>query len=93
MRLFLALIAAPIILALNAPAGPAAAADCAIGDAAICAARPGCHWDYNARGCQEGEAARQDACAAHGSEEICQADATLGCSWNAEKQACQSKAN
>jgi hypothetical protein len=27
-----------------------AAEDCMIGDAALCAANPNCHWDFQARG-------------------------------------------
>ncbi len=87
----------PVLIALALSSGFAAsgalAAPCATGDSAICASDPNCHWDVEKRGCYEGPAPRVDACAAHGSESICQSDVSLGCAWNAETKACQTKAN
>ena len=65
------------------------AAECSIRDAAMCVANPNCHWDYNARGCEPGPAPEQDACAAHGSQETCDVDTTLGCKWDDGSKACK----
>ena len=69
---------------------PKAAEDCMIGDAALCAANPNCHWDFQARGCEKGPPPHQDACAAHEGKDICNGDTTIGCKWNAEKDRCES---
>lgn len=72
-------------------AGAATAAeDCMIGDAALCAANPNCHWDFQARGCEKGPPPHQDACAAHGSKETCNGDTTLGCTWDEAAAKCES---
>ena len=65
---------------------------CHIGDAAVCLSTPGCYWDYSTRGCTEGEAQKQDACAAHEDPNICNTNKTLNCGWNEEAKKCQSKA-
>jgi hypothetical protein len=89
-RLTAALIAA--LLATTAIAFEAAAEDkCMISDAALCLANPNCHWDVDKRGCEPGQAAYRDACAAHGDQAICDSDTTLGCKWSAEKNQCESK--
>ena len=68
----------------------AAAAECATGDAAICLADPNCHWDGEKRGCYPGPGEKRDACAAHGSEGICNTS-SLGCKWSAAASKCESK--
>jgi hypothetical protein len=76
-------------MALGACAA-SAAENCMIGDAALCAANPNCHWDFQRRGCEQGPPPHEDACAAHGGKDICNADTTIGCKWNAEKASCES---
>ena len=67
-----------------------AAENCMIGDAALCAANPNCHWDFQRRGCEQGPPLHEDACAAHGGKDICNADTTIGCKWNADAAKCES---
>jgi hypothetical protein len=67
-----------------------AAGNCMIGDSALCAANPDCHWDFQRRGCEEGPPPHEDACAAHEDKDICNGDTTIGCKWNAEKDKCES---
>jgi hypothetical protein len=68
----------------------ASAAECATGDAAICLADPNCHWDGEKRGCYPGPGEKRDACAAHGTEGICNTS-SLGCKWSAAAGKCESK--
>jgi hypothetical protein len=84
------LIVALIAMAIGAGAAQAAAEDCMIGDAALCAANPNCHWDYQRRGCEQGPPPHQDACAAHEGKDICNGDTTIGCKWNADQEKCES---
>jgi hypothetical protein len=72
-------------------AGTASAAEnCMIGDAALCAANPNCHWDFQRRGCEQGPPPHEDACAAHEAKDICDGDSTIGCKWNANQGKCES---
>jgi hypothetical protein len=87
-----ALIAIPVAIAAGAFAATAAE-NCMIGDAALCLAAPGCHWDGEKRGCYPGPAPARDACAAHEDQAICDGDAALGCAWAAAQKKCESKAN
>ena len=70
----------------------AAGAECATGDAAICLADPNCHWDGERRGCYPGPGEKRDACAAHGTEAICNTS-SLSCQWSAATSECESKAD
>ena len=90
MILILAVVT--LVASLSAAVG-AESEKCHIGDAALCLAEPGCHWDVNKRGCYEGPLPGQDACAAHETESVCDTDVSLGCKWNSEKKACASTAN
>lgn len=83
------LIIALIAVAFGAGAAKAAG-DCMIGDSALCAAKPNCHWDFKSRGCYEGPPPHEDACAAHEGKDICNGDTTIGCKWNADKEKCES---
>ena len=78
-----------VAMAIGASAAKAAE-NCMIGDSALCAADPNCHWDFQRRGCEQGPPQHEDACAAHGGKDICNADTTIGCKWNADKEECQS---
>ncbi len=89
-RVIVALIAMPVAIAAGALAA-AAAETCMIGDAALCLAAPGCHWDGEKRGCYPGPAPARDACAAHGDQAICDTDISLGCKWSAEKNQCETR--
>ena len=89
-RVIVALIAMPVAIAAGAFAATAAE-NCMIGDAALCLAAPGCHWDGEKRGCYPGPAPASDACAAHKDQAICDGDAALGCEWSAEKNQCETK--
>jgi hypothetical protein len=71
----------------------AAAENCMISDSALCLADPNCHWDGERRGCFPGPAKAQDACAVHADKTICDSDVTLGCTWAAERNKCESKTN
>jgi hypothetical protein len=84
----LVLIAFLPAIAVGAPG--ASAGECATGDAAICLADPNCHWDGEKRGCYPGPGEKRDACAAHGSEGICNTS-SLGCKWSAATSKCESK--
>lgn len=89
-RLVVALIALPV--ALGAGTFKAASAEqCMTGDSAICLADPNCHWDGEKRGCYPGAGPKQDACASHGDQAICDMDVSLGCQWSAETSTCESK--
>ena len=80
-----------VLAAMAISAGAASAAEnCMIGDAALCAANPNCHWDFQRRGCEQGPPPHDDACAAHGGKDICNGDTTIGCKWNADKGKCES---
>jgi len=80
-----------IVLAAMAISALASAAEnCMIGDAALCAANPNCHWDFQRRGCEQGPPPHEDACAAHEGKDICNGDTTIGCKWNADKGKCES---
>jgi hypothetical protein len=68
-----------------------AAAECMIGDSALCLADPNCHWDGEKRGCYPGPLPKQDVCVAHGDETICNAS-SLGCKWSDATSKCESKA-
>jgi hypothetical protein len=70
----------------------AVADDCRISDSALCLANPNCHWDVDKRGCEPGPLKTEDACAAHSDKGVCDSDATLGCTWSAEKNECATKA-
>lgn len=85
-----ALITAPLALGATPSLG-IEVTDCKTGDSALCLAEPNCYWDVNRRGCYEGQAAKADACAAHSSQSICEADVTLGCQWTDEN--CVSKSD
>ena len=89
--LTLALAAVTLVASLSA-AMSEETKKCHIGDAALCMAEPGCHWDVNKRGCYEGPLPGQDACAAHETESVCDTDVSLGCKWDAEKKTCASQA-
>jgi hypothetical protein len=69
----------------------AALENCATGDSAICASDPNCHWDVDKRGCYPGPLQAPDACSAHGDKTICESDVSLGCSWSAENNTCQTR--
>ena len=69
----------------------AALENCATGDSAICASDPNCHWDVDKRGCYPGPLEAPDACLAHGDKAICESDVSLGCTWSAEKNACETR--
>jgi hypothetical protein len=68
----------------------AAAAECPTGDSAICLSLPDCHWDGEKRGCYPGPGEKQDACAAHESQSICNTS-SLGCKWSDTANKCESK--
>jgi hypothetical protein len=87
-RLTVTLIAMLALIAAGT-FGAAAMEKCRIGDSALCAADPNCHWDFERRGCYEGAAAHDDPCAAHGGKDICDADTTIGCKWNADGNKCE----
>lgn len=79
-------------LATGLSMGPSEASEkCHIGDAALCLSTPGCHWDYDARGCVEGEARKQDACAVHEDPNICNSNKTFNCVWSDTDKKCASK--
>jgi hypothetical protein len=86
-----ALIAVSFVMLCDLPASLSAERCGAIRDSAICLSTPNCHYDVNQRGCVDGPLPRQDACAVHGSEGICDSDVALGCKWNAARSACASK--
>ena len=88
-RMSVTLIAAFVALGAGASAS-AALENCRTGDSALCAADPGCHWDYERRGCYEGAPPHEDACASHSDQTICDADLTIGCKWSAESKQCKS---
>jgi hypothetical protein len=88
-RLILTLIAL-LVAGCASTASAVALEHCMTGDSAICAADPNCHWDFQHRGCYEGPAPHEDACAAHEGKDICNGDTTIGCKWNAEKDKCES---
>ena len=90
-RIIVAVVAVFIPLPGGAPV-PAVADDCRISDAALCLANPNCHWDVDKRGCEPGPLKTEDACAAHSDKGVCDSDATLGCTWSAEKNECATKA-
>src|SRR4029078_8773024 len=95
-----------VLAAMAIGAGAATAAEnCMIGDAALCAANPDCHWDFQRRGCEPGAPSHADARAArcnagprrrgvawpaHEGKDICNGDTTIGCKWNADKGKCES---
>jgi hypothetical protein len=87
-RMMFALIA--LLLAIAVGSLEAAAAECATGDSAICLADPNCHWDGEKRGCYPGPGEKRDACAAHGTEGICNTS-SLGCKWSDSTKQCESK--
>jgi hypothetical protein len=91
MRNLIALSIALLSLAGLSPSLNAASEKCHIGDASRCLTTPGCHWDYSKRGCYEGQAPAQDACAAHEDPNICNTNKTLNCGWNEEAKKCQTK--
>jgi hypothetical protein len=88
-RTIIPLLAAFAMTAL-APLSAMAVENCRTGDSAICLSDPNCHWDFERRGCYEGAPPKQDACAAHSHPETCNADHTLGCTWNTESNQCRS---
>jgi hypothetical protein len=90
MRTTIPALAAAFLAATSYTALGADSTKCHIGDAALCFAEPGCHWDVNKRGCYEGELPAQDACAAHESESVC-GTSSFGCKWNAEEKKCASQ--
>ena len=81
---------AALIAAAAGTASAVPAEHCMTGDSALCASDPNCHWDFEHRGCYEGSPPHVDACAAHAGKDICDADTTIGCKWNAEKDKCES---
>ena len=79
------------LAALGAGASKGAAEEtCSIRDSALCLANPNCHWEYQKRGCYPGPGAKEDGCAAHEDQAICDADDSIGCKWAAEKNKCVS---
>lgn len=90
-RMIVALIALPVAMGAGV-FKIAAAENCIIGDSALCAANPNCHWAYKLRGCYPGPLPRQDPCVVHEDRTVCDTDTSLGCKWNAEGSKCQ-KAN
>ncbi|HXG80000.1 MAG TPA: hypothetical protein VNJ31_11780 [Methyloceanibacter sp.] len=78
------------MLALAGPAAANAAEGCMIGDAALCTAEPGCHWDVNKRGCYPGPLPAQDPCAAHEKKDVCNVS-SLNCQWSDGANKCESK--
>jgi hypothetical protein len=79
------------LAAMAIGAGAAKAAEnCMIGDSALCAADPNCHLDFKRRGRYERATPHVNACAAHRGKDICNADTTIGCKWNADQDKCQS---
>jgi hypothetical protein len=83
---------AVVTLAMLGGVSPSSAGGCGtIRDSAMCASTPNCYYDVNQRHCLEGTRPREDACAVHGDEGLCDADAALGCKWNAARSACASK--
>ena len=89
MRFLVALTA--LTLAMGVGSFTAVAEEhCMTGDSAICLGDPECHWDGEKRGCYPGPAPKQDACAAHGGQSICESDVSLGCKWSADKNVCLS---
>ena len=89
-NMIVALIAVPLLTGLGTGLS-AASEKCHIGDASICLSTPGCHWNYDKRGCYEGPGPKQDACAAHEDPNVCNTNKTLNCGWNDEAKKCQSK--
>jgi len=79
-----------VLIAIGSGPFEAAAAECATGDSAICLSLPNCHWDGEKRGCYPGPGEKQDACAAHGSQSICNTS-SLGCQWSDTANKCESK--
>jgi len=80
-----------VLAAMAIGAGAASAAEnFVICDAALCAANPDCHWDFQRRGCEPGAPPHEDACAAHGGKDTCNNDTAIGCKWNADKAKCES---
>jgi hypothetical protein len=89
-EMMVVLIAVLLVVGLYPNQG-GAAEKCHIGDASICLATPGCHWDYSTRGCAAGPAPKQDACAAHEDPNICNTNKTLNCAWNDTNKKCETK--
>ena len=63
----------------------------AITDSALCATKPGCHFDVDKRGCYEGPLPHEDACVVHVDKVVCATDTSLNCTWNAEEKKCITK--
>ena len=91
MREIMMIVSIAVLLVVGLYPSQGAAEKCHIGDASICLATPGCHWDYSTRGCAAGPAPKQDACAAHEDPNICNTNKTLNCAWNDTNKKCETK--
>jgi hypothetical protein len=87
-RMMIALIAMLPVIATGTI--EAAAAECAIGDSALCLADPNCHWDGEKRGCYPGPLPKRDVCLVHEAKATCDTS-SLGCQWSDATNKCESK--
>lgn len=91
---FIAFSLALLVLVFTGVSADAKVRCSAIRDSAMCTEEPSCWYDAaDNKGCLEGPRPAVDACGVHGSESICVADTSLGCTWNSDAKKCVTKAN